>query len=247
MRSLREDIPLGIGDMAARNRKPTTPPIIKPDRSSVLGDAEINRGILAHGAAASEWEHQNLYSALVTWADRMNQEFFDGELPPAAISIEPIRARAFATYQMHREGLGLKYRISFNTRHLPRPLGDTLTTLLHEMVHQWEEVERGSRPGGRHTVAFYRRARSLGIETRRRDGRRIRVLEGGRLACLLAKHGVEVPTLVQIYEPAPPSVPELKCALWRCPCRQEIFVQEHATVDAKCRRCGKHFSRVSVS
>lgn len=117
-----------------------------PFKSHAASDADVNSHLLVHGAATDTWSYQPLYEELVTWCARFNHAFFGGVLPPPAISLD--RGRALGTYTPWRDGLALKYRININSKHLRRAKADVLRTLLHEMLHEWEEIELGRTRGG---------------------------------------------------------------------------------------------------
>ena len=207
-------------------------------------DAAINKGILTHATGIEPWTYRALYAELVTWADRINQSLFEGKLPPPAISIDHDVQRAYGRYQARRDGLGLKYRININSRFLPRPLGEVLTELMHEMLHLWEEVEKGPQPRHHHSVGLCRHARSLGLEVESGAGHGLRVLEGGLFARLLAQHRVDAPMRALTRPAAKLRKPRIEVGdPWQCSC-QKIWAMPGMAVDAECGRCGKTFRLV---
>jgi hypothetical protein len=207
-------------------------------------DADINRRVLEHGMASHEWRHRELYEQLVSWSHRFNTSFFDGRLPQAAISVDLGRASVLGTYRPSRDGLALRYRINLNERHLKRPFADLLETLLHEMVHEWEEVALGRQRGGRyHTVAFCDRAKELGIPVVRRNGQSLGIVPDGPFAQLLLRHGVPTQTTVLAATPEPPPPVNSRSSIrpWTCGCTR-VWAARGVSIRAVCQVCRNEFS-----
>ncbi len=89
----------------------------------------------------------------------LNDEHFDGALAPVAIRVSRRMRRRLGHYRPR--GAGHEAEIVLSRRHIRRHGWRAATeTLLHEMVHQWQE-ETG-RPLG-HGADFRRQARAVGI------------------------------------------------------------------------------------
>ncbi|MDQ2642659.1 MAG: SprT-like domain-containing protein [Myxococcota bacterium] len=208
---------------------------ITPDQADTL----TNRGIEANAVSVS-WEHGALIRELYSWADRFNQAFFRGDLPPPVIAIQHARRRALGTYLPARDGYGLRFRIVLNTRYLSRPWADVLRTLLHEIVHQWEDVEHGRRRGGPyHTKTFRDKALALGIPTDER-GVSLDVLAEGAFIRLLREHAVPLNEIVLKPVATLKTSPRASTLQkWTCACYTNIWTARGTNLQARCEDCGE--------
>lgn len=91
----------------------------------------------------------------------LNARLFDGALRPIPIRLSSRMRRKLGHYEPSREG---KPAIVISRRHLLRDGWPAVEqTLLHEMVHQWQD-ERGLPVD--HGPGFRRQARAIGIDPR---------------------------------------------------------------------------------
>lgn len=82
--------------------------------------------------------------------DLMNQEFWGGELPDCLVTLQRSRGAKgyFATKRFQDSAGTTVHEISLNPEHFDRDLRDITSTLLHEMVHLWQqEFDKPSRNG----------------------------------------------------------------------------------------------------
>lgn len=101
-----------------------------------------------------------LAEQLTEWHARYNHEFFRGELRPLSVRVSR-RMRARLGHYSAASKAGDPPEIAISRRHLRRHGWDeALQTLLHEMVHQWQD-ERGLAID--HGSAFRSKAREVGI------------------------------------------------------------------------------------
>jgi SprT-like family protein len=97
---------------------------------------------------------------LVEHHRRYNAEKFGGELADIPIHISR-RMRTKLGHYTHRDGDGKGAEIVVSRRHIRRHgWGEALETLLHEMVHQWQDEKGMAIDHGR---AFRVQARTIGI------------------------------------------------------------------------------------
>jgi len=128
----------------------------------VESDRSLNEAIGQH-AAVADWEYAQLHADILISEARFNREFFDGGLPPAAISFESDDVRRLGWYLLKPDGLALNFRININTKHLASgDQVDVLETLLHEMLHLWEHIGGRVKGGRYHTKKFRDKAEALG-------------------------------------------------------------------------------------
>jgi predicted SprT family Zn-dependent metalloprotease len=209
--------------------------------ASVESDRSLNEAIGKH-ATMTDWEYANLHADILIWAARFNREFFDGELPPAAVSFQADNIRRMGWYLLKRDGLALNYRININTKHLASgDQVDTLDTLLHEMVHQWEHVGGRTKGGRYHTKKFREKAEALGIPTDK-YGYSLGPIPGGRFLTLLERYGVHLSMPPAPPAPASPPRPKSTISPWACDCTR-VWVAAQTTLMAMCGKCGGQFVR----
>lgn len=91
-----------------------------------------------------------------------NHALFDDALKPVVIRISRRMKNRLGHYM--EAGRGLPAEIAISHRHIMRdPWDDVLHTLVHEMVHQWQD-ENGYALD--HSQVFRRKAREVGISSR---------------------------------------------------------------------------------
>ena len=99
-----------------------------------------------------------LATRMTEWHQKYNSEKFDGELSPIPIRVSRRMKSRLGHYTPKRAGVAPEIAISRG--HFRRHgLDETLHTLLHEMVHQWQD-ERGLVVD--HGPVFRRKARAVG-------------------------------------------------------------------------------------
>jgi hypothetical protein len=137
----------------------------------------------------------------------------------------------------------LKYRININSVHLDRGRVDILRTVLHELIHEWEEVEHGRKHGGPyHTKTFRDKAEALGIPTDDHghslgiapDGAFIRLL---KLVGMPADEFKLAPLGVRPIEVRPPTLQK-----WSCGCTN-IWSSRGTNVQGVCELCEQRWGR----
>jgi hypothetical protein len=110
-------------------------------------------------------EDEPLAAKLREWHARYNGEFFGGALRPVPVRVSRRMKSRLGHYTAAGGGLG---EITISVRHLRRHgWKEALHTLLHEMVHQWQD-ETGHPLD--HGPAFRAKARELGIVPRAKRG-----------------------------------------------------------------------------
>jgi len=102
-------------------------------------DEATNKTIRQHEAQTPDWRYSELSKHLYIWFDRFNEQFFENLLQTPAISFERERANSLGHYLLTRNAFGLKWNININSLYTDLPFADTLGTLLHEMIHQWQQ------------------------------------------------------------------------------------------------------------
>jgi len=200
---------------------------------------DINNVLKEYAISADDWRHHDLALLLHEWANRFNTEFDLGISTPA-IKIDQVRVRKMGYYLPGRNGFGLYHEITINTKHLKRPLTDTLDTLLHELLHEWQEVHGKPGKGNYHNDQFRAKARSYGLLVSPR-GMSMGV-EPGPFTELLAQHGVDT-SVLQLPQDEPAIIRARgvsKLKKWSCGCTN---VRAAVELKAQCLKCGELFQK----
>jgi hypothetical protein len=132
-----------------------------------MSDETINKVVKENEINAEGWTFSSLSELLYDWVDRFNVEFFENALKTPVISFERTRRNSFGHFVFERNAFGLKWNINFNSRYADRDLVDSLSTLLHEMVHQYMQEFGRKKPRGSksnyHNKEFRLKAEEMGI------------------------------------------------------------------------------------
>lgn len=209
-----------------------------------------------HVEGAEDWEWHEIASQLYVWTDRFNDRFHNRQMPEAVLSFERMDHRILAAYTLRRNAQGLLYEITFNVKHLDRPLWETLETLMHEYVHLWQQ-NYGQHPVERnyHNEEFVSVCEALGLHPLIGSGVHLQPADG-LFAEFLKAYGVPEPD--PLAEPKmnpkgkpldwwadPEKRPQGRSTLrkWSCGC-QNVRVGT-AEFHAQCLRCGNVFELVS--
>ncbi len=207
----------------------------------------INHELKQHALATSDWPYRDVSALLHEWAARFNTEFrLNLETPAIAVAKLPIRT--LGTYHRGRNGLGVRHEVALNAAHLvKRPLAEYLATLLHELLHQWQEQfgDKGgkARKNGYHNHQFRIMAKRFGLVVDDR-GHHIGI-EPGPFTKLLGQYNVDT-RMLPLPDEQPPFAKRprgtSKLKLWICTpgcTRVRCAVQ----LIARCLKCGVQFGR----
>jgi hypothetical protein len=197
--------------------------------------------VLADHQKNEEWRYNALASEAHRWASIFNDEF-QLEVPEVSLAFENLRRTRFGHFRYGHNGFGLKGEIAINAQHiLNREFWQTLGTLLHELLHAWQQAH--GKPGKRnhHNKEFRARARGLGLIVDQRGHTSYE--PNSAFTTLLKKHGVHVPPLV-----APTSTKavrgESKLKKWSCGCTNvRVAISDFR---ARCLKCNGVFEAVTV-
>jgi hypothetical protein len=219
-------------------------------------EATPQAAIRRHIEAAEDWEWHAIASTLYVWTDRLNDRFFEREMPDAVLGFERMDHRILAGYTLKRNAQGLLYEIAFNTHHLERPLWETLETLMHEYVHLWQQ-NYGQDPVARnyHNVEFVQRCEAIGLHPAIGSGVHLRPADGA-FAEFLKAYGVPEPEAVEGVKLNPTGKPldwwtdprerpkgRSTLHKWSCGCQSvRVGTKEF---HAQCLKCGNEFRRVN--
>jgi hypothetical protein len=135
---------------------------VDANRAIVEFARTIQRSSSARRAERMNPEDEPLAAKLAEWHARFNAERFAGALTTPPIRVSRRMRSRLGHYSSAREGEAGEIAIS--RRHIRRHgFAQAVQTLLHEMVHQWQD-ENGIVVD--HGAAFKRKAREVGISPR---------------------------------------------------------------------------------
>src|SRR5262249_49745415 len=118
--------------------------------------------ILAGHQQAESWTYRELMEECHRWIGIFD-DAFALRVPEISLGVDRLRSTCFGHFRRGHNAFGLKGEIVLNERHLRRPGWQILGTLLHEMLHGWQQAH--GRPGRRnhHNKEFRAKAESLGL------------------------------------------------------------------------------------
>lgn len=187
--------------------------------------------------------------------DYFNGELFDAQLKPCLLNFRGKHKRNMGLFwprRWVRVGGGVTHEIALNPDVLDRPLADTFSTLVHEMVHQWQEDYATPPRGGYHDREWAAKMLAVGLvpsDTGKPGGKQT----GQQMSHFIDPDGpfqraldrmpadVRLPWLSGGLSavPKPPSKNKLKVK-YTCTCGQTVWGKAEMTVI--CGECGESFA-----
>ena len=210
--------------------------------SSVTRKSDPVYPMLAKHQRDEAWFGRDLIAVLQEWADRFIVEF-KLDIPEVVLCLERLAKNRFAHFRPGHNGFGLRGEIAFNTRYLSgeRELWEILGTLLHELLHGWQQVH--GKPGKRnhHNAEFRTKAWELGLIV---DRRGVTGYHGNSpFKTLLCSNGITTPH-EQVFPKARKVKGQSKLKKWSCGCRPPVNVRVGVPrLRAMCLDCGCQFER----
>jgi hypothetical protein len=183
---------------------------------------KFNETIINHQKNAEEWPHHKTAKTLIEWINRFNFEF-KLEIPTPCLVVDTQSCRIMGTYRRGYNGIGTNHEITINTKFLPQPLGNTLETLLHEMLHLWQATHGKPGKNNYHNKEYTNKCMELGI-TSTDKGRSMGIIESKAFISLLEKHNIKTDDLLK-YNPENPEPIRVKpkgtskMKKWSCGCQ----------------------------
>lgn len=105
----------------------------------------IYHALAEHQVTESRWELKELLAWLQSWARRFN-EAFELDIREYLLCVDWLDCRRYGNFRHGANGFGLKGEIAINRIYLhSRQPWEILGTLLHELVHAWQETH--GKPG----------------------------------------------------------------------------------------------------
>lgn len=194
--------------------------------------------VLAEHQRAEEWDLQGVLCALLRWAEIFNTEF-KLEVPNLSLRVDWLSRNRLGHFRYGHNGFGLRNEIAINRRYLDqRDFWQVLGTLLHELLHAYQQAHGKPGKGNYHNREFRKKAQQYGLIVDQRGF--TQYAPDSPFLDLLRKHDVHVPAV------PPPAVAHRgasKLKKWSCGCTNVRVAV--ADFRAKCLRCHNVFERVN--
>jgi hypothetical protein len=193
----------------------------------------VNLTLRDHQKSTPSWDFNAVVSELHVWAERMILEF-KLEIPVPCLLIEGLKRR-YGHFRPGRNGFGLKDEIGMDEGHVRHsPFWRVCGTLLHELLHEWQDYHgrRGRR--NYHNKQFRKKAASLGLII---DQRGFTQYSPGDSAffSLLKRYGIQAPELPKIQDQSVQRRGS-KLKLYECLCGVKVRVGR-SRFRAQCLDC----------
>ena len=194
--------------------------------------------VLAKHQRDESWAGRQILAELQTWADRFIVEF-KLDIHDLSLCVERLPSGRNGHFRQGHNGFGLRGEIAINTRYLPgqRPLWEVLGTLLHELLHAWQETHGTPGKRNHHNAEFQAKARELGLNIDRRGVTGFAA--NSPFKELLKTYGVSVPDHKIVASMGRPRG-NSKLKKWSCGCTTARVAV--ADFRAQCLKCGNDFN-----
>ena len=188
------------------------------------------------------WFGKDLAVVLREWADRFNVQF-KLDIPQIVIRIDILNRSRFGHFRYGHNGFGLRGEVGMNARYLTgqREEWRVLGTLLHEILHAWQQSHGSPGKGNYHNREFREKALTLGLVIDRRGF--TDYIGGSRFLDLLQRHQIKVPTIVATAQSEPRISGQSKMKKWSCDCTNIRCATELAAKCLKGNGDFKHYQQ----
>lgn len=185
----------------------------------------------------SAWSLRDAAANLHSFKDRFDVEF-KLNVAECLIAIDRLPCRTLGQFRRELNGFGLVGEITISEQHLwrnrsPDKWWRVLGTLLHELLHAWQQKHGRAGSGNYHNAEFRHKARSLGLIVDRCGV--TEYAPDSLFFQLLEKYRIEVPRLPSTTVELP-TRGNSKLRLWmcRCPIRVRVAVPHFRAVCLDC-------------
>jgi len=181
----------------------------------------VYHALAEHQIEEESWEFQELAAWLQLWTKQFNEEFHLG-LSEISLCIEWLSIYRLGHFRHGTNGFGLKGEIAINQRHLDsRKPWQILGTLLHELVHAWQEIYGKPGKHNYHNKQFQEKAREFGLVINTKG--QTQYEPNSLFFAVLQKYGVETPAIPPVVYVTGQGNSKLK--KWSCQCEKPINVR----------------------
>lgn len=199
-------------------------------------DSSIYSELAKHQQTES-WSWRDVMAVLQTFADHFNVEF-KLDIPEVSLCLDRLDCHRYGHFRYGHNGFGLKGEIAINSRYLEgnRPFWEVLGTLLHELLHAWQQAHGTPGKGNHHNAEFRAKAQELGLLVDKRGV--TGYAERSPFKDLLMTFGIETPSNAS-WPAVSPVRGQSKLKKWSCGCTNVRVAI--ADFQAQCLKCGQAF------
>jgi hypothetical protein len=206
-------------------------------RDAVSNGEFINSALRVHQSSAGTWNYQGVASDLHVLAERFVLEF-KLEIGTPALTIERLRG-AYGHFRRGRNGFGLIDEVAIDENHVRHNhYWRVCGTMLHELLHSWQEHHGKPISGKYHNRQFRAKALAFGLKIDER-GFTEYIPGDTPFFNLLKKYGISYPEIPQPESGAAARVGS-KLRLFECSCGVKVRVGR-AVFHARCLDCNGLF------
>lgn len=193
--------------------------------------------VLADHQRAEHWTHRVLLARLHEWAARFDDSF-KLDVLPVSICVDTLGTKTLGHFRFGHNGFGLRHEIAINASYIQnRSFAGVLGTLLHELLHAWQQEHGTPSKPPHHNAEFRQKAETLGLLIDRRGV--TTYAPDSVFIGLLKEQGIECAGL---HEPVQAVSGKSKLAKWCCACEPAFNVRvARQGFYAQCLRCGQVF------
>ena len=220
--------------------------LITPDEPTASSNEDASPSVyqaIADHQISEIWHHRELMEHLHTWVELFKFEF-KLEFEELAVTIKRLRGNALGRFRGKHNGFGFLGEIAIDERHIqenadPKDWYDVMGTLLHEMLHVWQQAHGKPGKGNYHNKEFRDKALECGLLV---DASGVQsYVAGGRFFQLLSKKGIDVPNVSEaVPQKQKPEGTGSKLKLWKCRCPENIRVGKKS-LRILCLQCNSEF------
>jgi predicted SprT family Zn-dependent metalloprotease len=194
--------------------------------------------MLALHQKTEQWELQGLFIELQRWSEIFNLEF-KLQIPQVSLYVDRLPLSRLGHFRYGQNGFGLRGELAINRRYIKEDqFWKTLGTLLHELLHCWQQAYGKSGKRNYHNKEFREKAKSLGLIVDHRGYTEYD--QDSPFQKLLEKNGIQVPNLPHTNIVAKKQG-NSKLKKWSCGCTN---VRVAVELQAQCLRCGNKFEMI---
>jgi hypothetical protein len=199
--------------------------------------------VLATHQREEKWQLREVIAYFQNWANRFNIEF-KLDVPEVVLSIDRLPVTRYGQFRCGHNGLGLRGEITLNSKYVStREPWEVLGTLLHELVHAWQQTHGKMSARKHHNAEFRQKAQELGLVV---NGRGVTGYTAeSAFKSLLRTHGVDVPA-GEVSPPRERKPGASKLVKWTCACRTNVRVAV-ADFRALCLKCNTEFVQSNLT
>jgi hypothetical protein len=194
---------------------------------------------LAEHQRIEDWGLREQLTELHRWQEIMRRDF-KLEIPEVALTVERLRCTRLGHFQPGHNGFGLRGEIAINRSYIGSyEYWRTLGTLLHELIHAWQQAHGRPGRGNYHNRQFREKALGYGLVVDPRGY--TEYLPDSSFFRLLETYGISVPRLPEPVQAQQLVQGSSKLKKWSCGCTNVRVAV--ADFHARCMKpeCGNEF------